>query len=256
MKTAEASSDRIQMMTPIGVVLAIATVLGGIVLKGSGIHSLWSAAALVVVFVGTASAILVQTPAATLKRAARMLPWVVKPPKNDGPGLIKSVVGWGDMARRQGLLGLEPQLEKEKDAFVKKGLQLLVDGSEPDTIRGVLGAELDGRRHADLIAAKVFESAGTYAPTMGIIGAVMGLMAVMEHLSEPSKLGPGIAGAFVSTVYGIGSANLILLPLAHKLKGIVNEQARTREMLIEGLVAIAEGENPRHIEAKLKGFCH
>ena len=111
-------------------------------------------------------------------------------------------------------------------------------------------------KHADIVAAKVFESAGTYAPTMGIIGAVMGLMAVMEHLSEPSKLGPGIAGAFVSTVYGIGSANLILLPLAHKLKGLVNEQARTREMLIEGLVAIAEGENPRHIEAKLKGFCH
>jgi chemotaxis protein MotA len=245
-----------QMMTPIGVVLAIATILGGIVLKGSGVHALWSAAALVVVFVGTGSAILVQTPAQTLKRAIRMLPWVVTPPKSDAPGLIKTVVGWSDLARRQGLLGLEPQLDKERDAFVKKGLQLLVDGSEPDTIRGILGAEMDGRRHADLIAAKVFEAAGTYAPTMGIIGAVMGLMAVMEHLSEPGKLGPGIAGAFVSTVYGIASANLLLLPLANKLKGLVNEHARTHEMLIEGMVAIAEGENPRHIEAKLQGFCH
>lgn len=245
-----------QMMTPIGVVLAIATVLGGIVLKGSGVHALWSAAALVVVFVGTASAIFVQTPAQTLKRAVRMLPWVVQPPKIDAAGLIRMVVGWSDLARRQGLLGLEPQLDKERDVFVRKGLQLLVDGSEPDTIRGILGAEMDGRRHADLIAAKVFESAGTYAPTMGIIGAVMGLMAVMEHLSDPSKLGPGIAGAFVSTVYGIASANLLLLPLANKLKGLVNEHARTREMLIEGMVAIAEGENPRHIEAKLQGFCH
>jgi len=245
-----------QMMTPIGVVLAIATILGGIVLKGSGVHALWSAAALVVVFVGTGSAILVQTPATTLKRALRMLPWVVQPPKSDAPALIKQVVGWSDLARRQGLLGLEPQLDKERDQFVKKGLQLLVDGSEPDTIRGILGAEMDGRRHADLIAAKVFESAGTYAPTMGIIGAVMGLMAVMEHLSEPGKLGPGIAGAFVSTVYGIASANLLLLPLANKLKGLVNEHARLREMLIEGMVAIAEGENPRHIEAKLQGFCH
>jgi len=245
-----------QMMTPIGVVLAIATVLGGIVLKGSGVHALWSAAALLVVFVGTASAILVQTPAATLRRALRMLPWVVQPPPSDAAGLIRRVVGWSDVARRQGLLGLEPQLEKERDGFVRKGLQLLIDGTEPDTIRGILGAEVDGRRHADLIAAKVFESAGTYAPTMGIIGAVMGLMAVMEHLSEPSKLGPGIAGAFVSTVYGIGSANLLLLPLSHKLKGLVNDHAREREMLIEGMVAIAEGENPRHIEAKLQGFCH
>jgi chemotaxis protein MotA len=246
----------VQVLTPVGIVLAVATVLGGIVLKGSGIHSLWSAAALVVVFVGTASAILVQTPAPTLKRALRMLPWLVQEPRLDAGGLIKHIVGWSELARRQGLLGLEPQLERERDRFIKKGLQLLVDGSEPETIRGILGADLDGRRHADLVAAKVFESAGTYAPTMGIIGAVMGLMAVMEHLSEPGKLGPGIAGAFVSTVYGIASANLLLLPVASKLKGLINENARAQEMLIEGMAAIAEGENPRHIESKLQGFVH
>jgi len=244
------------MTTPIGVILAIVTIVAGVVLKGSGVHALWSAAALVVVLVGTSAAILVQTPPTTLKRALKLLPWAVQSPGIDPGALIKRVVGWSDLARRHGLLGLEPQVEKEPDAFTRKGLQLLVDGSEPDMIREILGADLDGRRHAELTAARVFESAGVYAPTMGIIGAVMGLMAVMEHLSEPSMLGPGIAAAFVSTIYGIGSANLLLLPLANKLKGVINDNARAREMFVEGLVAIAEGENPRHIEAKLQGFCH
>lgn len=245
-----------QKLTPIGIVLAFLTVIGGSILKGSGLHALWSAAALVVVFLGTGSAILVQTPGVTLTRALRILPWVVKPPAQDLPALVQKIIGWSETARRQGLLGLEPQIEAESDPFVKKGLQLLVDGTEPDGIRGILGVEVDGKRHTDLLAAKVFESAGTYAPTMGIIGAVMGLMAVMENLSDPSKLGPGIAGAFVSTVYGIGSANLLLLPIATKLKGLVNDHSREREMLIEGIAAIAEGENPRNIESKLRGFCH
>jgi chemotaxis protein MotA len=245
-----------QLLSPIGIVLAFATIIVGCVLKGSGIHALWSAAAFVVVIVGTSSAILVQTPGTTLRRALGMLGWIVRPPQSDAKALIGKVISWSETARRQGLLGLEAELEVESDSFTRKGLQLLVDGSEPDAIRTILEVELGAKQHTDTIAAKVFESAGTYAPTMGIIGAVMGLMAVMENLSDPSKLGPGIAGAFVSTVYGIASANLLLLPIAHKLKGVVHSQSQIREMIVEGLISIAEGENPRNIETKLQGFLH
>lgn len=245
-----------QKLTTIGVVLAFVVVMSGAVLKGAGIHALWSGAALIVVFVGTSSAIMVQTPAPILSRGLGMLKWLFKPPPQDLEEQLKKIIGWSETARRQGLLGLEPQVEAEPDPMVKKGLQLLVDGTEPDNIRGILGVEVDAKKHGDMLSAKVFEAAGIYAPTMGIIGAVLGLMAVMQNLADPSKLGPGIAGAFVSTVYGIGLANLLLLPMANKLKLVVNDQAREREMMVEGIAAIAEGENPRNIESKLRGYVH
>ncbi|WP_440224660.1 flagellar motor protein [Dokdonella sp. MW10] len=245
-----------QKLTAIGIVMAFVVVITGALLKGAGIHALWSGAALVVVFVGTASAIMVQTPGPILSRALKMLKWLVNPPHQDMEEQLKKIVNWSETARRQGLLGLEPQVEAEPDAMVKKGLQLLVDGTEPDNIRNILGVENDAKKHNDMLSAKVFEAAGIYAPTMGIIGAVLGLMAVMQNLADPSKLGPGIAGAFVSTVYGIGLANLLLLPMANKLKLVVTDHSREREMMVEGIAAIAEGENPRNIESKLRGYVH
>jgi len=170
--------------------------------------------------------------------------------------LIKKIVNWSNIARKQGLLGLEPMIEKETDSFVKRGLQLVVDGGEPEAIRAILEVEVGVREHADNRAAKVFEGMGIYAPTLGIIGAVLGLMAVMQNLADPSKLGHGIAAAFTATVYGIGLANLFFLPIAGKLKGIVAEQTQVREMIIEGIVSIVLGENPRAIESKLNGFLH
>ena len=142
------------------------------------------------------------------------------------------------------------------DDFMKKGLQLVVDGGEPDTVRSIMEVELNIREHADTRAAKVFEGMGIYAPTLGIIGAVLGLMSVMQNLADPSKLGVGIAAAFVATVYGIGLANLVFLPIANKLKSVVQTQSQMREMMIEGLVSIAQGDNPRSIELKLQGYLH
>jgi chemotaxis protein MotA len=182
-----------------------------------------------------------------------MFPLVYKPPQHQPSDLISRIVGWSEISRRQGLLGLEPQIDSESDTFTRKGLQLLVDGSEPEAIRGVLEVEVGAREHHDLVAAKVFESAGIFSPTMGIIGAVMGLMAVMQNLADPSKLGHGIAAAFVATIYGVALANLWMLPMAARLKGLIHKQTQMREILIEGLVAIAEGANPRQIEAKLQG---
>jgi chemotaxis protein MotA len=242
------------LVSLIGTILAFVVVIVGTILKGSSVGALWNPAAFVIVFLGTIAALLVQNQGKVLKQALAMFPMVYKPPKHQPSDLISRIVGWSEISRRQGLLGLEPQIESEDDTFIRKGLQLLVDGSEPDAIRGVLEVELGAREHTDLAAAKVYENAGIYSPTMGIIGAVMGLMAVMQNLADPSKLGHGIAAAFVATIYGVALANLLMLPMASRLKGLVHKQTQMREILVEGLVSIAEGSNPRQIEAKLQGY--
>ncbi|WP_407910655.1 flagellar motor protein, partial [Lysobacter claricitrinus] len=210
----------------------------------------------VIVILGTLAAILVQTPMPTFRRAMKIVRWVFSPPVRDGHAQIRRLVDWSHTARRQGLLGLENELRGVQDDFLRKGLQMVVDGSEPEQIRQTLEIELQSHQHRDIAAAKVFEGMGIYAPTLGIIGAVLGLMAVMKNLADPSNLGHGIAAAFTATIYGIGSANLALLPMAAKLKGVINAQATEREMLIEGLIAIAQGENPRNIESRLSGYLH
>ena len=209
-----------------------------------------------VVVVGTVAAICVQTPLPVMKRAMRILPWIFRPPAIERSDLIKRMVEWSNTARKQGLLGLESAIEKEPDDFVRKGLQLVVDGSEPDVIRNTLEVDLHVREQADTRAAKVFEGMGVYSPTLGIIGAVLGLMAVMQNLADPSKLGQGIAAAFVATIYGIGLANLFFLPAASKLKVAIQSMTEAREMVIEGMISIAQGENPRSIESKLQGYLH
>ncbi|GAB2525188.1 flagellar motor protein [Lysobacter humi (ex Lee et al. 2017)] len=245
--------DRLSL---IGVVLALVALMGGSVLKGAGLSGLWSPAAFLIVIVGTLAAILVQTPIATFRRAMRIVRWVFHPPARDPAAQIARIVEWSTVARRQGLLGLEAEIPSIGDDFLRKGLQMVVDGSEPDAIRQALEIDMQSAQHRDMAAAKVFEGMGIYAPTLGIIGAVLGLMAVMKNLADPSRLGHGIAAAFTATIYGIGAANLALLPIAAKLKGVVNDQTIEREMLVEGLIAIAQGENPRNIEARLSGYLH
>lgn len=243
-------------LSVIGAILAVTALLLGSVLKGAGLSGLWSPAAFVIVIIGTLAAILLQTPLPTFKRAMTMFRWVFQPPAHDRTAVIARIVEWSAIARKQGLLGLEAQIQAQTDPFLRKGLQMVVDGVEPESIRQMLEIELYGQSSRDMAAAKVFEGMGIYAPTLGIIGAVLGLMAVMKNLNDPSKLGHGIAAAFTATIYGIGSANLALLPMASKLKGLVNAQAEEREMIIEGLIAIAQGENPRNIEARLNGYVH
>lgn len=244
------------ILSLIGLVLALCAVLIGAVLKGAGIHSLLSGAAFMIVMVGTVAAICLQTPLHVMKRALSILPWIFRPPAVQRDMIVGKMVEWSNTARKQGLLGLESLIEREADDFVRKGLQLVVDGSEPDVIRNVLEVDLHTREQADTRAAKVFEGMGVYAPTLGIIGAVLGLMAVMQNLADPAKLGQGIAAAFVATIYGIGIANLFFLPAAAKLKVSIQAMSQTREMVIEGMISIAQGENPRSIEAKLQGYLH
>jgi chemotaxis protein MotA len=244
------------ILSVVGFILAMVAVLVGAVLKGAGLKALLSAAAFMIVFVGTFASIFIQTPMPVFKLAMNRVSWIFKPPKMQAEALIQKIIEWSNIARKQGLLGLEPMIKTEEDTFVQKGLQLVVDGSEPDAIRGIMEVEMGVREHADNRAAKVWEGMGIYAPTLGIIGAVLGLMAVMQNLADPSKLGQGIAAAFTATIYGIGLANLFFLPMAGKLKGIVSEQSQVREMVIEGMISIAQGENPRAIESKLHGYLH
>jgi len=242
------------ILTLLGIIFGLIAVFGGVVLKGSEIAALWNPAAFVIVIVGTLGSMMLQTPLRALIRSGKVAVWLFKPPNEDRTKLIQKIVDWSQVARKEGLLGLEAVVEEEKDPFTKKGLQLLVDGGEPDVIRSILEVDLDATEEFDKQAVKVFETLGIYAPTLGIVGAVMGLMAVMQNLNEPDKLGPGIAAAFVATIYGIGSANLLFLPMAGKLDKAIKSQSQTREMFIDGLISIAEGENPRNIETKLQGY--
>ena len=242
------------ILSIVGLILSAAAILVGQYLEGGHIGSLMNGPAILIVLGGTFGAVMLQSPFVTFMRGMRMLIWTFFPPKVHNQDAIDKIVSWSNIARKEGLLGLENIEESETDAFTRKGLQLLVDGSEPDNIRGVLDVDIYTKEHHDMQAARIYESMGGYAPTLGIIGAVMGLIQVMGNLSDPSKLGSGIAVAFVATIYGVGSANLIFLPIANKLKHIIHMNMQYREMIVEGMVSIAEGENPRNIETKLLGF--
>jgi chemotaxis protein MotA len=242
------------VLSLIGIILAFVAIIGGNYLEGGHLGALLNGPAALIVLGGTLAASMLQTPMSAFKRATQIFIWILFPPRIDMAGGIDRVVGWSFTARKDGLLGLETIADTEPDAYSRKGLQLLVDGAEPEAIRGILEVDFITQESRDIQAAKVFESMGGYAPTVGIIGAVMGLIHVMGNLADPTQLGSGIAVAFVATIYGVASANLILLPVANKLKAVAVQQSRYREMLLEGLLSIAEGENPRSIELKLQGY--
>ena len=226
----------------------------GNLLEGGSFTALANGPAALIVVGGTLGAVLLQTRLPVLRRALTMLAWVFMPPRLDLTGGIRKVVNWSNVARKEGLLGLEPLVAREADPYAAKGLQLLVDGTEPEALRSILEVDLYGQEDRDIAAAKVYEAMGGYAPTVGIIGAVMGLIHVMQNLADPSQLGSGIAVAFVATIYGVALANLFMLPMAARLKSLINKQTRMREILIEGLVSIAQGDNPRQIESRLQGY--
>lgn len=244
------------ILSLIGLIVGFGAILGGNFLEGGHIGGLLQLTAFVIVAGGTFGAVMVQSPLKTFLHSLKLARWVFLPPRIAAAEAIQKIVNWSNIARKEGLLGLESLVPSEPDTFAAKGLQLLVDGTEPDTIRAILEVDLAAREYHDLQAAKVWESMGGYSPTIGIIGAVMGLIHVMANLSDPSKLGSGIAVAFVATIYGVGMANLLLLPVANKLKAHTHSQTQFREMIIEGVVSISRGENPRNIETRLQGYLH
>ncbi len=245
---------KLDLNSVIGLVLAISGIVGGHLLEGGHINSLLQVTAFVIVAGGTMGAVMLQTPVNVFWEGVKMLKWIFVPPDYVSENLIRQITAWSSAVRKDGLLVLDNRMEEIGDPFVKKGVQLLVDGTPSDKMRDMLEVDINTFEDFGRQSAKVWEAAGGYSPTIGILGAVLGLIHVMENLSNPGKLGAGIAVAFVATIYGVGLANLVFLPISNKLKTLINQQVVWREMLIDGLVAIAEGENPRIIEEKLLGY--
>ena len=256
MPPSDASSVRVDKISLAGLAIGLLAIVGGQYLEGGHVGSLVQPTALLIVLGGTLGAVLLQSPIHVFRRGMRMVKWVWVPPVIEQKRLIEQILMWSQLSRREGLLALENQMPRVKDEFTKRGLQLLVDGADPERIRELLEVEIDTYEDELRQSAKIWESAGGYSPTIGIIGAVMGLIHVMENLSDPTKLGAGIAVAFVATIYGVGLANLVYLPIAGKLKYYIGRMVAAREMLVDGLVGIAVGDNPRIIEGRLKGYLH
>lgn len=237
-----------------GLAIGLVAIIGGQVLEGGHIASLVQPTALLIVCGGTLGAVLLQSPAHIFKRGIKMAKWVWMPPIIEQKRQIDQILTWSQLSRREGLLALENFIPALKDDFARKGLQLLVDGADPERIRELLEVDINTFEDEWRQSAKIWDSAGGYSPTIGIIGAVMGLIHVMENLSDPTKLGAGIAVAFVATIYGVGLANLVFLPIAGKLKYYITRMVASKEMMIDGLVGIALGDNPRIIEGRLRGY--
>ncbi len=237
-----------------GILFGVGMILLGQRIEGGHVGSILVLSAGMIVIGGTIGAVMLAFPTKDFVRGMKMLGQVFTEKKSDLPGLAKQIVDLASIARRDGVLALEAKLGEVQDPFLKRALGYVVDGVDATVTRDSLETAMEAEAGEATVGAKVWEAAGGYSPTVGILGAVLGLIHVMENLSDPSKLGGGIAVAFVGTIYGVGSANLFFLPICNKLRSIVEQQVVVREMLIEGLVSIANGENPRVIETKLQGY--
>lgn len=237
-----------------GLLIALFGIVGGSLLEGGSVAVLLQGASLLIVLGGTIGAVMLQSPFKTFAMGIKMGRWAFFSPKISQQKMVYQLSAWSNVARRDGVLMLEDHIDEMSDPFLRKGLQLLVDGNTAEKIRNVLDVDLQTYEQCHFQAARVWESAAGYSPTIGIMGAVLGLVHVMQSLSDPSKLGAGIAIAFISTLYGVGLANLVFLPIAGKLKMIILQQVNTREMFIDGLMMIANGEHSRYLENKLQGY--
>lgn len=237
-----------------GVLIAIGGIFAGLLLEGGNVRQVLQPTAAMIVFGGTLGAILIQFPLEVVLGAFRRLGKIFTTPRVDPMTTVQELVRYANQARREGIVSLDKQLDAIAEPFLRKSLMLAIDGTEPQELRAMMELELDNQAEQQETFAHVFESAGGFSPTIGIIGAVLGLIQVMQHLDKIDEVGRGIAVAFVATIYGVGAANLFLLPAAGKLKIRIRDEQVLREMTLEGVVSILEGMNPRMLETKLLGF--
>ena len=238
----------------LGLVLALAAVAVAQWWHGGSLLTLLDGPAFVIVVGGTWGAVILQTPRKYLLSALRQATWMLFPPQLDLAEQAERLKAWAQFARQQGLLALENQAEAEPDPFTRQGLSMIVDGVSIEDIRSLLEADIDIEQERNEHSARVFEAMGGYSPTIGIIGAVIGLIQAMFHLEEPGVLGAGIAVAFVATIYGVGFANLLYLPIANRLRAFHYHYGLYQEMTLEGLLAIAHGENGPQVERRLRAY--
>jgi len=237
-----------------GVLLAVFGIVAGLLLEGGNLGQIFQPTAAMIVFGGTLGAVLLQFPLHTIVEAFRRLGHVFFTPRDRNEKLIQLLVSYANKARRLGVVSLDADLQTIQEPFLKHALMLAVDGTEPAELRKILSLSMDSRVESEERLPAVFESAGGFSPTIGILGAVLGLIQVMQHLDKIDEVGKGIAVAFVATIYGVGAANLFFLPAAGKMRIRVREDHQRREMMLEGVISILEGINPRMLEVKLGGF--
>ncbi len=242
------------LATIIGILLGFGAVFGGAVLEGLHIKALIQPTAAMIVLGGTFGATFVSFPLPSVIKAFKDVKIAILPPNVDHESVVKDIINYATKARRNGLISLEQEAQSAKDPFIKKGISLVVDGIDPQKLRETLEADIMAYEDHTKHSVEFYESAGGFAPTIGIIGAVLGLIHVMSNLSDTSKLGAGIAVAFVATIYGLMTANIVCIPIGTKLKIRMKEEILRRVMILEGLIAIQNGENPHFIEQKLKAF--
>lgn len=238
----------------LGIIIGIVAILGGQMVEAGGTVSIIHPAAAIIVFGGTFGAVLLNFSFPTILHSLTSLRKVFMPDNVDMKALISNMVSLADLTRREGNLSLEPIIPSIDNDFLKKGIQLIADSASPRVIKEILNTQIDYEEESYLLNSRVFEAAGGFAPTFGIIGAVLGLIQVMQNISDPTQLGQGIATAFIATVYGVGIANLILLPLGGKIRNRAREEIIVKEMIIEGVLSIHAGENPSVLEEKLYCF--
>jgi chemotaxis protein MotA len=240
--------------TAIGIVIALVGLGAGATMEGTQIPAFLNIPSILIVFGGTAGATLAGTTLANFKQIPKLYKLAFSPPEYDKVARVRLLVNFAEMARREGLLALDDELQNVEDEFTRKGMQLVVDGTDPELVAEILEIEMEAMtaRHAQ--RAAVFEKAGGLGPTIGIIGTVMGLVHVLENLSRPATLGPAISGAFIATLYGVASANVVYFPVANKLKFLSSQESELRMMTLEGILAIQAGDNPRIVESKLMSY--
>jgi len=237
-----------------GLIIAASGIIGGLLLEGGRVKDIAQATAAFIVLGGTFGAVLVNTPLGVVTGAFRRLRHVIfdrTRPTND---LIEEIIDYATKARRNGIVSLEKEAERIGDPFLSKALNLAVDGADLQEIRKMMDLQIDVEEQHAMAEARVLESAGGYAPTIGIIGAVLGLIQVMKNLANIDQVGHGIAVAFVATVYGVGLANLVLLPAANKMKARIRQDTQRKELMLEGVAGIVEGLNPKLIRFKLDAY--
>ena len=242
------------LATVCGLVLAFSGIVGGLLLEGGSVLDVAQLTAALVVFGGTLGAVLIACPMQACRGAAEKLKSVFFPPRVDSRDDLAKILMYAVQARKTGIVSLESELDAIENPFLQKALMLAVDGVDSETIREVMRIEMEITEQDEISHARVFEVAGGYAPTVGILGAVLGLIQVMKHLENIDEVGKGIAIAFVATVYGVGSANLLFLPAAAKIRNLIRAEWKNNEMLLEGVCCIAEGLNPRIIARKMEPF--
>ncbi|HVN94279.1 MAG TPA: flagellar motor protein [Terracidiphilus sp.] len=237
-----------------GAFLAIAGIIAGLLIEGGNVGQILQPTAALIVFGGTMGAVLLQFPLTTVVAAFRSLAHVFRAPRKEDMQLIREMIGFANKARRNGMVSLDADLAAIRDPFLRQTLMLAVDGTEPADLRKIMRVSLESMTENEERLPAVFESAGGFSPTIGILGAVLGLIQVMHHLDNIAEVGRGIAVAFVATIYGVGIANLFFLPFAGKMRLRIRTGHRRREMMLEGVISILEGMNPRMLEIKLMSF--